>query len=237
MPWEFEALSLVGRGFARNLEVADAFPSHRVLFVADACHGTGNGKLLGSAVVRDAIGDLLRKTPAPLAGDPPPLRLIFDEVVRALQDRSPTSPITAACAVVSEDHACVGWIGDCRAYSWNRGGIVRRTRDHSLQEEYWQRTGRDDFPSERRTIILKALIPNCEPGSEPDFVVWNVAPGDTVFLCTKGLCRGCGDGLTDDQMSKLLSKAHSLDDAARRLAVAARNAQMDNVSLAMARLT
>jgi protein phosphatase len=135
---------------------------------------------------------------------------------------------TVVIALVQNQHLTLAWVGDSRAYLWERGQLQQLSRDHSLVArlvEIGQLSPAEARTHEHRNVLLRSL------GSKEQVVV------DTL---SRPLRRGarlllCSDGLTghveDSALADILSRHREPSDAALELVVAANTSGgSDNIS-------
>jgi protein phosphatase len=137
---------------------------------------------------------------------------------------------TATMAVFSRDKVMIGQIGDSRAYHFSNGKIKRITKDHSyvqllIDSGYISEEDAKHHP--QRNIITRAI--GTESVVEADIYSISIKNGDTVLLCSDGLC----GVLSDDDIASALSE--SIQTAADRLVDAALGSGgTDNISVVIA---
>lgn len=90
---------------------------------------------------------------------------------------------------------CV-WCGDSRAYIYNPdAGLRRFSKDHSFVQDLVD-AGKLDaelaFDHPNSNIITRCLG-DIKSKANPDFIKYNLAPGDWILLCSDGLCGLCRD--------------------------------------------
>ncbi|HEV7770790.1 MAG TPA: Stp1/IreP family PP2C-type Ser/Thr phosphatase [Solirubrobacterales bacterium] len=194
-------------------------------------------------------GEVASKTAAetfdvPLPPAPPEqvLRETIEAANRKVHERAQAdsslagmgTTMTAAIVDPVAEEVAIGHVGDSRAYRLRRGKLERLTRDHSLVEEM-RRKGQiteaqaEDHP--QRSIITRALGP--EPEVEVDVQTVPAVPGDVFLLCSDGLTTM----LDDEHITRLLSRATSMQSAARALVDEANRAGgRDNITVLAFRL-
>lgn len=131
--------------------------------------------------------------------------------------------------------AYIAWCGDSRCYVYSAaGGLSRLTKDHSYVQQLvdsGEIKAREAFTHPDNNIITRGLGDvDCE--AEPDTVSRTLSPGDTLLLCTDGLCGYC----RDSDIERVLDRC-SADTAACRdalVAMALDTGGYDNVCVAMA---
>jgi protein phosphatase len=142
--------------------------------------------------------------------------------------------LTAVIVNAQAEEVAIGHVGDSRAYRLRAGRLEQLTRDHSLVEEMRRKGQLTDAQAQdhpQRSIITRALGP--EPEVEPDVQTVPAAPGDVFLICSDGLTTMLGE----EQISKLLAGATSMDAAVRALVDEANRAGgRDNITALAFRL-
>ena len=134
---------------------------------------------------------------------------------------------TITAAVVQDDRALIGHVGDSRCYILGKGRIRQLTRDHSWVGEEVRSgalTPEEARIHPRRNIITRAL--GLQAQLEVDLEEATVEPGGVLLLCSDGL-----HGLVRDE--EILSHVDGVppQEAADRLvALANERGSPDNVS-------
>jgi len=112
-------------------------------------------------------------------------------------------------------HYQIAWVGDSRAYRWNGHELRQLTKDHSyvqllLDMGMIMEDEIHTHPS--RNVISQGLGVGGVNGDaiHVDEVEGELAPGETLLLCSDGLT----GGLRDDSIAKILASTH---DNQRRL--------------------
>ena len=102
--------------------------------------------------------------------------------------------------------AYVSWVGDSRAYWIRDGEVVERTRDHKLIDEFIEHgdmTEEEAKKSPMAHVITRALGGKSvrEPPVRPATLHgWSLQKGDTLVLCSDGVC----DLLSDVEVAELM---------------------------------
>lgn len=136
---------------------------------------------------------------------------------------------TVVVALLQNQRVTLAWVGDSRAYVWERGQLQQLSRDHSLVArlvEIGQLSTTEARAHEHRNVLIRSL------GSKEQVVV------DTL---SRPLKRGarlllCSDGLTshveDEGIADILSRHREPGEAAMELVVAANaGGGSDNISV------
>ncbi|MGC1165726.1 MAG: Stp1/IreP family PP2C-type Ser/Thr phosphatase, partial [Solirubrobacterales bacterium] len=215
----------------------DSFFTRALLFVV--ADGMG-GAQAGEVASKTAAESFDRELPAG-----PPERVLRETIElanRTIHERAASDPdlagmgttITAAIVDLEAEEVAIGHVGDSRAYRLRGGRFERLTRDHSLVEEMRRKGQLTDAQAEdhpQRSIITRALGP--EPEVEVDLQTVPAQAGDVFLICSDGLTTMLGD----EQIGRLLTRATSMQSAARALVDEANRAGgRDNITVAAFRL-
>jgi PPM family protein phosphatase len=132
---------------------------------------------------------------------------------------------TLSAAGVVGDRLVIATVGDSRAYVLRAGALVQVTRDQSLHSALLA-AGHDELDAASAGgAILQAL--GVGEDVEPSLSIIELREGDRILLCSDGL-----HGLVGDPaLALLMSKPHSVAEAASLLVAAARAAGgTDNIT-------
>lgn len=138
---------------------------------------------------------------------------------------------TLTAALVRNDGLCWVHIGDSRLYRFSAGRLEQLTQDHRFLSSMI-RDG-DISLEEARRHPLRNLLDQCLGCPEPEFENGRseLLAGDSVLLCTDGLC----DELDAEAMEMLLAKNGSAAGKASALLEAALAAGgRDNITIILA---
>ncbi|WP_127089599.1 PP2C family protein-serine/threonine phosphatase [Aquabacter cavernae] len=86
---------------------------------------------------------------------------------------------TVVVVLVGEDCAVCLWAGDSRGYLMRQGQLHRVTTDHAIFARI-----SDELPP--RSMVTRAVGP--DESVDLDCVVFDLEVGDSLFLCTDGVC-------------------------------------------------
>lgn len=208
--------------------------------VADGMGGPGRGDVASELTIRhvtDAYyGDLQADIPAAL-------RRAVWQANDAIRQASKAERLegagdldmgaTCVAAVLHERTLYVANVGDSRAYVLHAGQLRQVTRDHSLVAQLVARgelTPAEARAHPQRSLIYRALG---LPGAEADLFVEPVEDGDTLVLCTDGLC-----GVIEDEELRAIVAHDAPEESVQRL-IACANARggPDNVSAVVVRVS
>jgi protein phosphatase len=223
-----------GRQRSANEDTPFARPP--IFVVADGMGGAQAGEVASKTAAETFEGELPQAPPEQL------LRETIEAANRKVHDRAKSDPalagmgttMTAAIVDVESEQVAIGHVGDSRAYRLRRGRLERLTRDHSLVEEMRRKGQITDAQAEdhpQRSIITRALGP--EPEVEVDVQTVPALDDDVFLLCSDGLTTM----LDDEHIARLLTRATSMEAAARALVDEANRAGgRDNITVLLFRL-
>jgi serine/threonine protein phosphatase PrpC len=141
---------------------------------------------------------------------------------------------TLTAAYVDDSQLAIAHVGDSRAYLFRDGKLSRLTQDHSLVDELVRRgklTEEQAAEHPQRSIITRALGP--EPDVEVDTFTYPLRAEDVLLLCSDGLT----SMISEQDVARVLSSAHGLEEAARALIQEANDAGgRDNITVVLFRL-
>jgi PPM family protein phosphatase len=133
-------------------------------------------------------------------------------------------------ALVGDDGATIGHVGDSRAYVVRDGRLEQLTEDHSLVNELLKsgklsREEADVHP--QRSVITRAV--GTDPDVDVDTFVVGASEGDIFLLCSDGLTDMVDDG---DILETVEKHRDDLDRATKALVSAAnRGGGEDNITV------
>jgi protein phosphatase len=181
----------------------------------------------------------MRALPSPAPGGPRLLAAVERANVRvhaaAAADASKAGMGTTLTAMLVHDgRAQIAHVGDSRLYRLRRGRLELVTEDHTLVSEYvraGEMTAEQAERSPYKHIISRAI--GTDAFVKVDRRVLDLAPGDTLLLCTDGLHGVVGD---DDIAATLLAEP-DIARAAMKLIEATLDAGApDNVTVVLLRI-
>lgn len=95
---------------------------------------------------------------------------------------------TLTLALIVDDVAYIGNVGDSRAYLWNAKGLRRITKDHSLVQrlvDAGQLEPAGVYIHPQRNVIYQSI--GDRPDVHPDILQLPLTPDDRLILCSDGL--------------------------------------------------
>lgn len=159
---------------------------------------------------------------------------ICEEGARTPPENSDVNPMGATCvaAVLRDATLYAANVGDSRAYVLRDGELRQITRDHSLTAQMVERgeiTAAEARTHEQRNQIYRALGLR---EVEVDVFTEPVSEGDTLILCTDGLC-----GVVEDDELRAIVTQYSPEESAQRLIARANDAGgPDNATVVVVRV-
>jgi len=248
----FRGISDVGRKREANEDCFAAVPEDSLFVVADGMGGHAAGEVASGLAVA-AISEFIASTRRDAEVTWPydydvnmsvnsnrlrtAIRLANQRILDTIAHRKELEGMgtTLVGAIVSDGTACVGHVGDSRAYLIHDGEMTQITSDHSWVNEQVKLgfltkgdAGRHPF----RNVVTRAL------GSKEDVVVdvteQPVVGGDFLLLCSDGL----NTMLDDDTIVRTVMEHADDVEAAATALIAAANAQggEDNVTVILIKL-
>jgi protein phosphatase len=223
--------ALTDTGRQRNANEDSLFVRAPLFVIADGMGGAQAGEVASKAAAESFHGELPAAPPERI------LRETIEAANRTIHELARKDPsltgmgttTTAAILNPAAEEVAIGHVGDSRAYRLRGGKLERLTRDHSLVEEMRRKGQLTDAQAEdhpQRSIITRALGP--EPEVEVDVQTVPAQPGDVFLICSDGLTTM----LDDEHISRLLTRATSMQSAVRALVDEANRAGgRDNISV------
>jgi serine/threonine protein phosphatase PrpC len=169
-----------------------------LLIVAD---GVG-GKLAGEDASKLAVDTILRLLPTDLVKQlgtellPQAVTAVTTDANRRIheaaqgEERLHGMATTLTWALLRDDRAYIGHVGDSRAYLIHDGEIAQVTQDHTeaaTMIETGLLTTEEAEESRWADVLTRAL--GDEPSVEVDFLEVELTKGDVLLLCTDGLTK------------------------------------------------
>ena len=144
---------------------------------------------------------------------------------------------TAVIVYLLDGMGHVAWAGDSRAYLIRDQKVIERTRDHKLVNDLidsGQLTEEEAKDSTLAHVVTRALggRPPSDRPVQPGSLghPWKFAQGDTIVLCSDGLC----DLVTDDELPGIIENM-APEEAVRALVqVALERGGHDNITVVLA---
>lgn len=241
---EIECCTLTDVGCVRtnNEDALGVDDTCSLIVLADGMGGYNAGEVASSMAVEHTIANL-RSWLQASQGKASPVELerilqnSVDQANRAIFEAANTKPecagmgTTIVLAMLYENRAYIGHVGDSRAYLWRDHALKRLTRDHSLVQEYIDNgllNEADAALSGYRSLLTRALGVEDTVLLETDDI--RLQPGDLLLLCSDGLT----DMLDDTDIAVLLKRPGTLQQKNQLLIDEAKaNGGRDNLSVAL----
>ncbi|MGE5333313.1 MAG: protein phosphatase 2C domain-containing protein [Nitrososphaerota archaeon] len=122
---------------------------------------------------------------------------------------------TCVAAVLRERVLYVANVGDSRAYVLHAGQLRQVTRDHSLVAQLVERgelTPTEARTHPKRNVIYRALGCPDPTDSGADLFIEPIEEGDTLILCTDGLC-----SVVEDEEMHTIVEQHAPEESVESL--------------------
>lgn len=137
---------------------------------------------------------------------------------------------TMVTAVIHENQAFIGNVGDSRGYHWRDGVLQQVTKDQSLVAKLVEEGAITEAEAEahpRKNVILYSLGSENQP--KIDLFLLLLVPGDILLLCSDGLTRH----LSDDEIGQVLGQETPEKATAVLVQQARQRGGEDNISVAV----
>ncbi len=111
---------------------------------------------------------------------------------------------TAVALLIKGNQYQIAWVGDSRAYLWDRRQFVQLTHDHSVVQElidFGAISKEEAFNHPDRNIITQALGSPITSELKVDSVSGQLRNGQSVLLCSDGLTTE----VREDEINRMLS--------------------------------
>jgi protein phosphatase len=209
----------------------DMAPPFGLFVLADGMGGHRDGEIASSLAVRVAAHHIARDVYLPSLIDrehelsQSTLTEILVEAIQAANDtvseQVPGGGTTLTCALVLGTQACIGHVGDSRAYVLTEQRLEQVTQDHSLAArlvESGQLTPDEAVDHPQKHVLYRSV--GQSSAVEVDTHVREIPPGDHLLLCSDGLW----DMVDEAVMIDLITGASSPQGACEALVAAANEA-------------
>ncbi len=207
-------------------------PESGLCVVADGMGGHACGEV-ASAIAVEQIPARLRE------------RATLDEAIRAAHRAIRQAPshgrgrpgmgTTVVAARLDGAGFSLAWVGDSRAYLFDRGRVQQLSRDHSHVQELVEQGELTPAEAARHplsSVVTRALGAGFDEPTDVDAHHGRLVQGQALLLCSDGL----NGELDDDRIASVIAATPDLEQAAENLVRAARDAGgRDNVTVALLR--
>lgn len=137
---------------------------------------------------------------------------------------------TAVALLIKDNRYQIAWVGDSRAYLWDKRQFIQLTHDHSVVQElidFGAITKDEAFNHPDRNIITQALGSPISSDLRVDSVNGQLRNGQMVLLCSDGLTTE----VRDEDINRMLSTKDTEKDKTKQLIEAAlESGGKDNVT-------
>ena len=221
----------VGAVRKRNEDAVLDRPEIGLWAVADGAGGHQRGDYASERIIA-MLGKLAPPASAALLIDDVKTRLgrVNRELRAKAAEIGPGALIcsTVMVVLIADARSCCLWAGDSRCYLLRAGGLRQISHDHSYVQDLVDRG--EIGPEAAADHPLANIVTNLL-GAEDGLTLeerWDqLVPGDTLLLCSDGLCRA----LADPDIAAIL-RDHPVEAAADRLIErAVSRSAKDNVSV------
>lgn len=186
--WDASSATMQGPNHDENQDAFAAWPEAGLFVVADGMGGHTDGGLASRSIV-----EILKTVLEP--GVELTVRVALAEeaieaVNAALREKADSLPSrdiigsTVVALLVGDNLAVSLWVGDSRIYHFSQGRLRRLTRDHTLAED-------SDITEGNLSVLTRAV--GSTRHVEIERLVTEVAPGDTLLVCSDGLTKALSD--------------------------------------------
>jgi protein phosphatase len=167
----------------------------RLWAIADGMGGHHAGQIASEAALKTAVRAFYHAaasedTPTALRASLSEANALIHHAARQMERKGGGMGTTIVVIVVKEDVLTVAHVGDSRCYLLRPGEPFRSlTTDHSWVEEQVKRGALSRAEAEispYRNYILRSI--GVEKVVEPDVIQITLQVGDTLLLCSDGLC-------------------------------------------------
>lgn len=202
--------------------------------IAVVCDGCGG--YLGGGIAAETVLELLSyENPTDLA-DVEYLARVLDNCHQAIVEKQTEMPkFSKMCATVAgcvffNDSIIIFHSGDSRVYRYDRWGLARITKDHSVVQEMidmGEITSEEALKHPKRNLITRCI--GIE-GLPPEVYVLHspINPGEKYLLCSDGLW----ESVSESEIKDLLDSGLPLKEVADKLVHnALLNGSDDNISV------
>ncbi len=220
-------------------------PSLGLYAVADGMGGHEGGEIASRVAIRTLAESVISRLFLPeLSGEPVPPgtpEAMLEEAIRSinaticeLQETTGSDMgTTLTVAVVRDDYALIGNVGDSRTYLWRDAQLAQLTTDHSLVAQMVAAgviAPEQVYTHPEKSAIYRSL--GHMPDVEVDLFTQSLRPGDCLVLC----CDGVWEMLRDDGIEEVLlleyDPQRACDEIVRRCNLAGGE---DNISVVVVR--
>jgi PPM family protein phosphatase len=235
---QWGALSITGNYRENNEDKFFVDPASRYFLVADGMGGQSAGEKaseLAIELIRQKLDQWLnanQRQPSEVVSQIDRAVSHANNEIMALGELEPAYKnmgTTITFIVVAEEELYIGGVGDSRVYLLREGELSQLTEDHSLTQALVKAgtISPAEAANHRYRNVLYRYLGTKDGGSgtEPT----KIAPqaGDRYMLCSDGIC----DGLSDDEIRRILQDHDGAQETADKLVQAAQEGgSKDNIT-------
>lgn len=109
---------------------------------------------------------------------------------------------TLTLVYLSDNKVSIAWCGDSRVYHLRQGGVIWRSKDHSLVEDLVRRgeiTEKEAHIHPHKNIITRALSASGNSSEMEGHVIHDIQDGDYIMLCSDGVL----EQINDDRLREI----------------------------------
>lgn len=196
----------------------------------------GCGGYLGGNIAAQTVLEMISHEKAQMLADPGYLAEVLNNCQQEIMDKKKAQPqysemcTTIAGCVFCDDITVIFHSGDSRVYRYDKWGLAKMTRDHSVVQDLidmGEITSEEALTHPRRNVISRCLGIDGRP---PEIYLSHapINPGEKYLLCSDGLW----ESVSDSELQNILGKEISLDQAVNELIERAlNNGSDDNISV------
>ncbi|MCL4247494.1 MAG: serine/threonine-protein phosphatase [Anaerolineae bacterium] len=182
--------------FFSTSESVDERPGFGIFIVADGMGGHHDGEVAAAVAARTVMNELIRSLYLPLLNtedpDRPPITEAVETAImqanQAVVRNVPEGGTTMTTVVIQGDLACIGHVGDSRAYLIHDKKAEQLTRDHSYVQrlaELGQIDANDVSSHTIKNVLYRAL--GQTEYLEVDTLTRRLPAHSYVLICSDGL--------------------------------------------------
>lgn len=191
-------------------------PNDRLFILCDGMGGHEKGEV-ASATVCEVMSDIIQTRWNP--NEPLTDALLLEALEEAYNeldakdnDEQKKMGTTLTLLCLHANGATVAHIGDSRVYQLRQGGIVFKTRDHSLVNDLiriGEITEEEAKNHPQKNVITRAMQPCQERRAKADIAhLTDIQPGDYFYLCSDGML----EQTTDENLLFIITKPDVSDE-------------------------
>ncbi|MCR4583009.1 MAG: protein phosphatase 2C domain-containing protein [Prevotella sp.] len=194
-------------------DYADLGPYGALLVVADGMGGANAGEVASAIAVETIQQTFIPNRLDGVIGDEKSIQEFMKDAVKSadmnILTRSQEDPstqgmgTTIVIAWILGSRAYVCWCGDSRCYVLSRQhGLVQLSKDHSYVQELVDKgeLSAELMHDHPLSNVITRCLGDSENRARPETRVYELHDGDTIMLCSDGLCGLCHDDHIEEVM-------------------------------------